>query len=94
VPLLGEHAEAVLTSLAGYTAERVRQLRDKGVFGEKVRNWPERQERLACFKPPLLRGTSAWLSLDGMENVPHPERSPSEQQSKDPLDRRRCLHIL
>jgi formyl-CoA transferase len=31
-PLLGEHTEAVLTSLAGYTADEVRQLRDKGVI--------------------------------------------------------------
>ena len=31
-PLLGEHTEAVLTSLAGYTTDEVRQLRDKGVI--------------------------------------------------------------
>ena len=31
-PLLGEHTEAVLTSLAGYSAEEVRQLRDKSVI--------------------------------------------------------------
>ncbi len=31
-PLLGEHTEAVLTSLAGYSAEEVRQLRGKGVI--------------------------------------------------------------
>jgi formyl-CoA transferase len=31
-PLLGEHTEAVLTSLAGYTAEEVGQLREKGVI--------------------------------------------------------------
>jgi formyl-CoA transferase len=30
-PLLGEHTEAVLTSLAGYSAQEVRQLRDKGI---------------------------------------------------------------
>jgi len=33
-PLLGEHTEAVLTSLAGYTADEVRQLRQKGVIQE------------------------------------------------------------
>lgn len=31
-PLMGEHTEAVLTSLAGYTADEVQQLRDKGVI--------------------------------------------------------------
>jgi formyl-CoA transferase len=31
-PLKGEHTEAVLTSLAGYTTDEVRQLRDKGVI--------------------------------------------------------------
>jgi formyl-CoA transferase len=31
-PLMGEHAEAVLTSLAGYTEDEVRRLRDKGVI--------------------------------------------------------------
>jgi formyl-CoA transferase len=31
-PLLGEHTEAVLTSLAGYSTPEVRQLRDKGVI--------------------------------------------------------------
>ena len=31
-PLLGEHTEAVLTSLAGYTTDEVDQLRDKGVI--------------------------------------------------------------
>jgi len=31
-PLLGEHTEAVLTSLAGYATDEVRQLRDKGVI--------------------------------------------------------------
>jgi len=31
-PLMGEHTEAVLISLAGYTAQEVQQLRDKGVI--------------------------------------------------------------
>jgi formyl-CoA transferase len=31
-PLLGEHTEAVLMSVAGYTADEVRRLRDKGVI--------------------------------------------------------------
>ena len=31
-PLKGEHTEEVLTSLAGYTTDEVRQLRDKGVI--------------------------------------------------------------
>ena len=31
-PLIGEHTEAVLTSLGGYSAEEVRALRDKGVI--------------------------------------------------------------
>src|SRR4029077_9960421 len=31
-PLMGEHTEAVLTSLAGYTALEVKQLREKGVI--------------------------------------------------------------
>jgi len=31
-PLLGEHTAEVLTSLAGYSAEEVRRLRDKGVI--------------------------------------------------------------
>jgi formyl-CoA transferase len=31
-PLLGEHTEAVLTLLAGYTTDEIRQLRDKGVI--------------------------------------------------------------
>jgi formyl-CoA transferase len=31
-PLLGEHTEAVLTSLADYTTDEIRQLRDKGVI--------------------------------------------------------------
>ena len=30
-PLLGEHTEAVLTSLAGYSVQEVRQLRDQGI---------------------------------------------------------------
>jgi crotonobetainyl-CoA:carnitine CoA-transferase CaiB-like acyl-CoA transferase len=29
---LGEHTETVLTSLADYTPDQVRQLRDKGVI--------------------------------------------------------------
>ena len=32
-PLMGEHTDAVLTSLAGYTADEVRQLRSSGVIG-------------------------------------------------------------
>jgi crotonobetainyl-CoA:carnitine CoA-transferase CaiB-like acyl-CoA transferase len=31
-PLMGAHTEDVLTSIAGYTAEEVRQLRDNGVI--------------------------------------------------------------
>jgi formyl-CoA transferase len=31
-PLLGEHTDTVLTSLAGYTTDEVHQLRDKGVI--------------------------------------------------------------
>jgi formyl-CoA transferase len=31
-PLMGEHTEAVLTALAGYTAEEVKVLREKGVI--------------------------------------------------------------
>jgi formyl-CoA transferase len=31
-PLLGEHSEAVLTALAGYTADEVRQLREKRII--------------------------------------------------------------
>ncbi len=31
-PLLGEHTEVVLTSLAGYTTDDIRRLRDKGVI--------------------------------------------------------------
>jgi hypothetical protein len=30
---MGEHTDAVLTSLAGYTADEVRQLRSSGVIG-------------------------------------------------------------
>jgi crotonobetainyl-CoA:carnitine CoA-transferase CaiB-like acyl-CoA transferase len=33
-PFRGEHTEAVLRELCGYTTERVRQLADAGVFGE------------------------------------------------------------
>jgi formyl-CoA transferase len=31
-PLMGEHTEDVLTSIAGYTAEEVRELHNKGVI--------------------------------------------------------------
>ena len=31
-PLLGEHTEAVLTSVAGYTADEVRELHAKGII--------------------------------------------------------------
>jgi formyl-CoA transferase len=31
-PLMGQHTEDVLISLAGYTAQEVQQLRDKGVI--------------------------------------------------------------
>jgi crotonobetainyl-CoA:carnitine CoA-transferase CaiB-like acyl-CoA transferase len=35
-PFRGEHTEAVLVDLCGYTAERVRELAEAGVFGERV----------------------------------------------------------
>ena len=35
-PFRGEHTEAVLVELCGYTAERVRELEEAGVFGERV----------------------------------------------------------
>jgi crotonobetainyl-CoA:carnitine CoA-transferase CaiB-like acyl-CoA transferase len=31
-PLYGEHTEEVLTSLAGYSADEVRQLKEKGAI--------------------------------------------------------------
>jgi crotonobetainyl-CoA:carnitine CoA-transferase CaiB-like acyl-CoA transferase len=34
-PFRGEHTEAVLVELCGYTPERVRELEDSGVFGER-----------------------------------------------------------
>ena len=34
--LRGEHTEAVLVELCGYTAERVRELEAAGVFGDRV----------------------------------------------------------
>ena len=35
-PFRGEHTEAVLVELCGYTAERVGELEEAGVFGERV----------------------------------------------------------
>jgi crotonobetainyl-CoA:carnitine CoA-transferase CaiB-like acyl-CoA transferase len=35
-PFRGEHTEAVLVDLCGYTAERVRELAEAGVFGKRV----------------------------------------------------------
>jgi crotonobetainyl-CoA:carnitine CoA-transferase CaiB-like acyl-CoA transferase len=35
-PFRGEHTEAVLVELCGYTPERVRELEEAGVFGERV----------------------------------------------------------
>ena len=35
-PFRGEHTEAVLVELCGYTAERMRELEEVGVFGERV----------------------------------------------------------
>ena len=35
-PTRGEHTEAVLVGLCGYTAERVRELEEAGVFGDRV----------------------------------------------------------
>jgi crotonobetainyl-CoA:carnitine CoA-transferase CaiB-like acyl-CoA transferase len=36
-PFRGEHTEQVLTELCGYSAERVQELAEAGVFGAHVR---------------------------------------------------------
>jgi crotonobetainyl-CoA:carnitine CoA-transferase CaiB-like acyl-CoA transferase len=35
-PLLGEHTEAVLRDMCGYSAERLRDLAQAGVFGAEA----------------------------------------------------------